>query len=296
MPCYNSAKTLGALLESIAKLAPPPREVIVVDDCSTDDSAAIAAGFADVTCLRTADNGGPSVSRNVGARHARSELLLFIDSDCEILTADCIAKHIQAHAGHPRSLVVGAVSSIAPDTYVGRANGYLQCFENIPFRGSGKIKRAHEMPGMHFSVRRSDFEEIGGFDEELRAGEDALFHVCAQARGIKALRIGEAVVGHHDDHSAATIFCKYFNYGKTRLTMKAKGAYGWRSFLLPDSVILLSILAPLVTLGLTAKVVYSWLPWRPAVLLHAPLLLVYNLGFAGGAVACAWQQRRSRRQ
>lgn len=84
VPVYNVAPYLEACLTSIATQTHTELEVIVVDDGSTDDSAAIAADFVDRDRrfrLVQQPNGGLGNARNNGITHATGELLAFVDSD-----------------------------------------------------------------------------------------------------------------------------------------------------------------------------------------------------------------------
>lgn len=85
IPVYNAAGYLVRCVDSVlASIIEVPAEVILVDDGSTDDSAAMcdayAAGDARIQVLHT-ENGGASSARNMGIRAARGEYLLFVDSD-----------------------------------------------------------------------------------------------------------------------------------------------------------------------------------------------------------------------
>jgi CDP-glycerol glycerophosphotransferase len=84
LPVYNVEEYLQAALDSLAVQTYRDIEVVMVDDGSTDSSAEIAAGFADVdgrfTLVRQ-ENGGLGNARNTGARHATGDLLMFVDSD-----------------------------------------------------------------------------------------------------------------------------------------------------------------------------------------------------------------------
>ncbi|ASV97809.1 glycosyltransferase family 2 protein [Paraburkholderia aromaticivorans] len=88
IPCYNGAATLVRALQS-CRIQPEAAQIIVVDDGSTDASAAIVAqcGSLDVrVCLlRMPYNGGAARARNWGAMHASHELLAFLDADDEYL-------------------------------------------------------------------------------------------------------------------------------------------------------------------------------------------------------------------
>ena len=80
IPVYNGARFLGEALASVFAQDFRPLEVIVVDDGSTDATAAVAAGFAEATYLRQ-DNAGVAAARNAGIARARGELVALLDGD-----------------------------------------------------------------------------------------------------------------------------------------------------------------------------------------------------------------------
>lgn len=82
IPAYNAAKTLGECLASLASQeeVPGPVEIIVVDDGSTDETAAIAAA-AGARVLRQ-ERQGQAAARNVAIQSANGDILAFTDADC----------------------------------------------------------------------------------------------------------------------------------------------------------------------------------------------------------------------
>jgi glycosyltransferase involved in cell wall biosynthesis len=81
IPCYNGARYLPETLASVLRQTLPPHEVIVVDDGSTDDSAAVAASFGPPVRVLRQPNQGESVARNRGIDEARGNWIAFIDAD-----------------------------------------------------------------------------------------------------------------------------------------------------------------------------------------------------------------------
>ncbi len=81
VPSYNRSPWSGATLRSVLAQSTPVQELIVIDDGSTDDTAAVVSAFgASVRYVRQ-DNAGVSEARNYGARLATGEYLAFVDSD-----------------------------------------------------------------------------------------------------------------------------------------------------------------------------------------------------------------------
>jgi len=80
IPVYNGEKFLPGCLDALIANSYPERELIVVDDCSTDQSVQISRDKGAVV-LTTARQSGPGAARNLGAQQARGEILLFVDAD-----------------------------------------------------------------------------------------------------------------------------------------------------------------------------------------------------------------------
>ena len=90
IPSYNSRLTIEHCVRSVIDSGYRPLEVVVVDDCSADDSPEIVnrlrAEFPEIVRLiRCERNGGPAKARNAGARASSAQLLFFVDSDTEML-------------------------------------------------------------------------------------------------------------------------------------------------------------------------------------------------------------------
>jgi len=81
IPAYNSETTLARAIDSVLAQSRPAYEIIVVDDGSTDGTAAVAEAFGDAVRLVRQTNAGVAVARNVGAQAANGDWLAFLDAD-----------------------------------------------------------------------------------------------------------------------------------------------------------------------------------------------------------------------
>lgn len=85
MPAYNAEKYIEEAIESVIEQTYETWELIVVDDASTDGTAAIAQAFADqdkrIRLIRLLANGGVANARNVAIKNAQGRYLAFLDSD-----------------------------------------------------------------------------------------------------------------------------------------------------------------------------------------------------------------------
>ena len=83
MPSYNTEKYIAESIESVLKQTYHNWELIIIDDCSTDNTIEIIKSFNDgrIRLLRNEKNSGAAVSRNYGLREARGKWIAFLDSD-----------------------------------------------------------------------------------------------------------------------------------------------------------------------------------------------------------------------
>ena len=101
VPMYNAAPYTGAALESILGQTWPALEIIIVDDGSTDDSAAIAARYAGGRLrLVQQANAGAASARNHGMSLAQGYYIQFFDAD-DRMTPDKIARQVEALTATP---------------------------------------------------------------------------------------------------------------------------------------------------------------------------------------------------
>jgi GT2 family glycosyltransferase len=162
VPAYQCARMLSACIDGLnaSDLPRSAWELIVVDDGSTDDTAAVAERSADVV-LRVADGPrGPAFARNLGARAARGEVLVFIDADVVVgrSTLRGFADHF---ASEPSvAAIFGAYDDSPADP--GVVSQYRNLLHRyVHARDAGEAETFWAGCG---AVRRDAFLAVGGFD------------------------------------------------------------------------------------------------------------------------------------
>ncbi|MER7456804.1 glycosyltransferase family A protein [Micromonospora sp. NPDC126480] len=168
VPMYNDSRTIDLCLRSVAAQRYRPVEVVVVDDASTDDSAARAARHP-CTLVRAARNGGPGAARNLGVAHARGEVIFFLDADLT-LHPDAVAEAVALlaePAGYGAVFGVPDAEPLFPETLVGQYR-ILQ-YHYWRRSAEGLVSGGFYALG---AVRRSAFEEAGWFNPALRQTEE----------------------------------------------------------------------------------------------------------------------------
>ncbi|MCS6902754.1 MAG: glycosyltransferase family 2 protein [Candidatus Bipolaricaulota bacterium] len=105
IPAYNEAERIAAVLEPL-KRVPAVRQVIVVDDGSTDGTAHVARRHG-VQVISLPVNQGKAAALDAGVRHARYDTVLFLDADLVGLRPDHIQRMLEAYVTHEYDMVVG---------------------------------------------------------------------------------------------------------------------------------------------------------------------------------------------
>nr|MDT0656800.1 glycosyltransferase 87 family protein [Micromonospora sp. DSM 115978] len=167
IPCYNRTQTIELCLRSVAAQTYPAIEVIVVDDASTDDSAAVAE-TAGATVLRLPANRGPSAARNLGAEHARGEILFFLDADVALEQGGVAAAVAALRSAPELGAICGVLGpeSLCSRTMVAQYRA-LQMYH-------WWLAREGPMDGLHTALcamRAEVFRAVGPFDPGLRHTE-----------------------------------------------------------------------------------------------------------------------------
>lgn len=171
IPAHNEQPLLSATLEAIRSAAAGlDHEVIVADDGSTDGTAAIARA-AGATVVRH-ERRQIAATRNLGARAATGDLLVFVDADTRI-TRDALLEAV-------RSVQAGAVGGGGTVRFEGRLPLYARLL--IPV--FTVLARWVRMPGGCFMFcTRQAFDACGGWDERMYAAEESLMAPALKRQG-----------------------------------------------------------------------------------------------------------------
>ncbi|GGV59034.1 glycosyltransferase family 2 protein [Streptomyces griseoloalbus] len=168
VPVYNDRRTIDLCLNSVRAQTYPRLEVIVVDDSSTDDSAALAARHP-VTLVRAERNGGPGATRNLGVRHASGDIIFFLDADVT-MHPEAIAQAVALFEENPS---YGAVFGI-PDKEPLFDEGLVCDYRILQYHYWRKSAEGLVSGGYYAlgAVRRSAFLKAGWFNPALRQTEE----------------------------------------------------------------------------------------------------------------------------
>jgi glycosyltransferase involved in cell wall biosynthesis len=266
----DSAATIGACLDALHAQDYPDREVIVVDDGSTDETASIAEARG-ARVVRTPPVGA-SAARNLGLEVARGEIVAFTDGDCV------------ADPGWLRALVEGLESSgatgiggrqvnVFPEAQAWLREGFEAFFRAASIvsdytRGDDRPRHVQHNASCCSAYRLAALRDVGGFRPGLWPGEDVDLDLRLTQRGASLYYVPSAVVHHHRPGTFAWFRRMMRRYGQAerrlvRLHGRARAV---------DYV-------PLVTTTLVLlQVLWLWPAAHTTLVLLAILLVLFGLG------------------
>jgi GT2 family glycosyltransferase len=218
---HDHAGTITSCLGSVTALDPPPRNVVVVDNASTDGSADTAgelAGSVPLEIIRQPDNSGFAAAVNLGIAATDSPWVLSLNPDCAVLP-DFVARLLAAVAARPERDQIGSVTgkllradgdSLAPSARLDAAGMVVTPSGRHFDRGAGVTDHGQfDTPAWVFGgtgaatmYRRQALEDVAYPDDGPFASsffayrEDAELAWRLQWRGWRTLYVPDAVAAH----------------------------------------------------------------------------------------------------
>ncbi|CAK6688454.1 Undecaprenyl-phosphate 4-deoxy-4-formamido-L-arabinose transferase [Synechococcus sp. CBW1107] len=172
IPVHNGATLLRDTLQSVQQQSLSDWELIVLDDGSSDDSAAIATAMASedprIRLLRQA-NAGVSIARNRGVAASRAPLIAFLDAD-DLWHPDKLRCHVERHQSDAGLGVSFArVEFLSPE---GQPTGKIASHPSAPLTPADFLCENPTTTTSNWVLRREVFEAVGGFVEDMSYSED----------------------------------------------------------------------------------------------------------------------------
>ena len=281
LPVFNAARYLPDLLRALAAQKPdPPREILLVDSQSTDGTAAVAARCDTVRRIPV-ERFSHGRARNIGARAASGDLVVFMSQDA-LPADDRWLAELSAPFADPR--VAGAYSRQVPRPDASPMERYFletRFPAGAPVRREKRGNEALTLERVFFSnvssaVRRSLLLQIP-FDEELIMSEDQQLSRDLLEHGYAVVYQPGSVVIHSHNYSLATVFRRYF-----------------------DSVYSLTVIFPKHSLDTSASMGFRYLFAEIGYMvrrhpLHLPYYALYAMAKAAGTCAAHFATRMPRR-
>lgn len=228
VPVYNRPDEVDELLASLVGQEGAEFEVVIVEDGSIQPCDKVVDRYGAQLSIRylPTPNGGPSKARNIGAKQALGEWLVFLDSDVVLppgyvaALADGISSSDTVLAGGPDR----AAESFTP-LQKGINYAMTSPLTTGGIRG-GKEVRNYCPRTFNMAVRRDWYDAVGGFDEGMRFGEDIDFSLRIYESGGKVALLPKAWVYHKRRTDFRKFFKQVYNSGAARidLTQRHRGS------------------------------------------------------------------------
>ncbi len=231
VPIFNEETLIADCLQSLLDQDYPNHlEIIAVDNGSSDQSAVIIKNFPVTYVLERRK--GAAAARNAGARHAKGELLAFIDADC-VAPQNWISKLVASLQGESYDIAGGdyvlETGRTLLEDYLSFRNFYSQkefFFGNYPF-----------LPWLltgNLIVRRKAFFKVGGFEEIFqKRGEDIDFSWLLILNGGKLNYLPDHEILQQRTWDLKSFYSKLFEDGKAMTLLRHR--YGKLCLKEPDS-------------------------------------------------------------
>ncbi|MFH1369299.1 MAG: glycosyltransferase [Elusimicrobiota bacterium] len=310
IPAHNAEKTIIKCAESLMGLDYPDYEVIIVNDGSTDGTAAALKDFEGSERLKVLnqEKSGPSVARNRAIMQAKGDFIAFTDADCKV-DKNWLNELLKGfEVANPYRIMGAGGDQLSPedDTDFGKQlNDFLR---NIGFlsdyiktsTGTPSITATEHNPTCNAMYRKEVFDKVGYFQEDLWPGEDVELDYRIKKSGFQLMFNPAAIVYHYRPENASKYRKMMFRYGNVQALLVRK--YGFfrkiqyvpfilifliLTLMLASIVSLLSVIE-LLALQLFLFAVSFYINTKNAkkapvyLYLFVQTILAWNAGFAAG--------------
>ncbi|MBI3956635.1 MAG: glycosyltransferase [Candidatus Kerfeldbacteria bacterium] len=291
IPVYNEEHNIKATVESVLRNTYAQKEIIVVDDGSTDKSAAIVKRLVTrhpetIRLIRTA-NGGKAGALNIGIREARHDVVVTMDGDTVFAT-----RTIELLVGYFSDRNVGAVAGRVRVVHPRRLLNVFQHIEytvaqNLDKTAVGILRNIGVVPGPVGAWWKADILAAGGYSTATLV-EDQDLTLTLLSRGRKVLYAPQAVAYTETPYTLRDFSKQRFRwvFGTLQCLWKHKRnlfslrhpVLGW--VILPDTIMssfFVALLMPLIDIPLVLAVIFGyWGGIAPHVLLFVAVDVLYS--------------------
>lgn len=220
IPVFNGEKTIKECLESLLNQQGKKNyEIIVVDDGSTDSTSEIAKKFSGKIKYIFQKNVGPAKARNNGAKNARGEMLVFIDSDC-IAEKNWLEEMLKPFSDSEVKGVQGSYKTKQRDIIA----RFAQIEIEERYKKMSKKSSIDFIGSYSAAYRKEIFDKAGGFDERfpVASGEDPELSYKLAKSGNKLVFNPNAIVYHAHPNSLGDYLKNKFSRAYWRVLLYGK--------------------------------------------------------------------------
>ena len=219
IPVYNAKRYLERCIEALLSQSYPKEnyEIIMIDNCSTDDSAAIIRKYPFVKLL-SENKQGAYAARNRGVSASNGKVIAFTDPDC-IPCTDWLQNISTAMGSSDIEIVMGCREPHSNSPALSMVTSYENTKNGFVFNSNSKDLYYGYTNNM--AVRSELFEELGLFIERHRGSDTIFVRLVVEKHSVNSVRYCPNVrVKHMELDSLWSYYCKMFIYGRSRRMYK----------------------------------------------------------------------------
>jgi glycosyltransferase involved in cell wall biosynthesis len=207
IPTYNASRFMPGLMDSIFNQAVDNMEVVIVDDCSTDNTVEIAKKYP-VRVIQMESNAGPAKARNTGVKEAEGDIIFFLDSDVIVLDGT-ISEVEDYFRNNPDAKCIIGICATEPLNR-GFVPAYMAMFEYIHLIGQ-QYDRVSVFAPRCGAIKKDFFLEVGGYDENYRGADVEDFELARRINKSDCIILNPKLLVRHqfaDFRQALKIYFK----------------------------------------------------------------------------------------
>ena len=245
---YNSAAYLDGCLNALHKIGSPPKEIILIDNASSDDSLADLAAWPQVVVEASPRNLGFAGGANRGVARSEAPLVVVLNPDVE-LDSGYGAALLRVFADNPALGAAGAKlrypdsdllqhagADIDPFHFGGQHRGYRE-----PDRGQWDTPAdVNYVIGAAIALRREAFDKLGGFDERFWPAYFEDVDLCWRLRDAGwQVRYQPELTGVHVESvtlARSVAYHRYYFRSRIRFALKHLSAEQWWGSFIPNEI------------------------------------------------------------
>jgi glycosyltransferase involved in cell wall biosynthesis len=219
VPVWNYGRYIGEALRSILDQTWPRKEIIVIDDGSTDGSAQVAHRIAPQAVVYSQPHAGPGAARNRGVELAKGTFLAFLDAD-DLWSPETLSRRMAAFEKDPAlDMVFGQVEQFCSPE--------LSAAEKAKWGNVGGVMQARHAGAM--LIRRESFLRAGTFPTQRLLGEFIEWYALARDKGLRETMLSDMSLRRRV-HGGNTVlreraaYSDYVHIVKSALDRRRKGA------------------------------------------------------------------------
>jgi cellulose synthase/poly-beta-1,6-N-acetylglucosamine synthase-like glycosyltransferase len=195
VPVKNEENVIERLLENLVNLTYPRKEILIVEDGSTDSTRQIAQKWADeypslIKCHRNGESNGKPSAINYAAKHATGEIVAIFDADT-MLEPDTLEEVVPHFEDQNVAAVQGELETLNPDeNAITRLSVLNDFIVNIQQLGRDRMNLFVPLLGTNQYIRRSVLEEVGYWDSNaLSEDTEISLRLARKGHRVKYVRV-----------------------------------------------------------------------------------------------------------